>query len=78
MNDEWIDLQVTPTSLRLAPTLLSGQSFRWHYRKQSDSYLGCVARRVFELREDADTTHFRVVCGGGRQHEENAELLRKQ
>jgi len=56
----WFDLCAPPHVLRLAPTLLSGMSFRWWYRPQSDSYFGVVGNAIFELRETDETCFFRT------------------
>ena len=48
-----------PRALRLAPTLLSGMSFRWERREETDSFLGVLGGTVFELREQGEAVAFR-------------------
>ena len=55
----WHDLGAPPRALRLAPTLLSGMSFRWWYRAESSSFVGVLGSTIFELQETHSTTLFR-------------------
>ena len=60
----WHSLGVGPDALRLAPTLLSGMSFRWRRREQDDEvYVGVLGRTVLEVREDEHASYFRVILG---------------
>ena len=59
MDSAWSEWQVLertgPRSLRLAPTLLSGMSFRWWRRKEGEeeeeTFLGVVEDTICELKE---------------------------
>ena len=55
----WNDLHAPADELRLAPTLLSGMSFRWRLTS-ANTFIGVVRDRICELRETAAGTEFRV------------------
>ena len=60
----WATLAPADT-LRLAPTLLSGMSFRWARNAETDTYLGVLGTTIYELREDEHTSFYRVQGAGG-------------
>ena len=63
-SSPWRVLRDTPpTALRLAPTLLSGMSFRWRREESSGTFVGVLGSRIFELREDEEggTISFRAM-----------------
>ncbi|EOD31996.1 N-glycosylase/DNA lyase [Emiliania huxleyi CCMP1516] len=69
----WSDLCVPPDALRLAPTLLSGMSFRWHPSAAGNIYVGVLSDCIYELREDDATVHWRV-CGPADSDRARAQL----
>ena len=69
----WSDLCVPPDALRLAPTLLSGMSFRWHPSAAGSIYVGVLGDCIYELREDDATVHWRV-CGPADSDRARAQL----
>jgi hypothetical protein len=57
---KWRDLRAPAGRLRLAPTLLSGMSFRW-LATPSRSFVGVLGDTIYELREtETGTTEFRT------------------
>ncbi|KAJ1640764.1 DNA glycosylase [Pavlovales sp. CCMP2436] len=56
----WRDLGASAARLRLAPTLLSGMSFRWKQRVDG-IFEGVLGTDAYELKEIADAVHFRVL-----------------
>lgn len=54
------DLKVRASRLRLAPTLLSGMSFRWRQREDG-IFEGVLGGHAYELRETEDSVLFRVL-----------------
>ena len=67
----WHDLAAPPATLRLAPTLLSGMSFRWTRvldaggGDDDQTFVGVVGCTLYQLRETAVTTWWRARCGDG-------------
>tara|TARA_B110001452_G_scaffold149984_1_gene124813 strand:+ start:1246 stop:2472 length:1227 start_codon:yes stop_codon:yes gene_type:complete len=58
-DQQWAPLDGTTTAaLRLAPTLLSGMSFRWE-RSSDDTYVGVLDGVICELRESGESVDFR-------------------
>ena len=52
----WMDLGTSARSFSLAPTLLSGMSFRWarHTLDAGETFTGVLCSRIFELRTDPE------------------------
>lgn len=61
LGASWQDLAVPAARLRLAPTLLSGMSFRWRQRQSDGVFEGVLGTHAYELREAEDTVFFRVL-----------------
>ncbi|KAG8468581.1 hypothetical protein KFE25_013664 [Diacronema lutheri] len=61
MAREWRDLDVPAARLRLAPTLLSGMSFRWRRRASDGVFEGVLGADAYELRETERSVQFRVL-----------------
>ena len=57
----WHILTENPATLRLAPTLLSGMSFRWRKEHASGTFIGVLGTDIYELREDEHGTYFRAT-----------------
>src|SRR6056297_1222144 len=62
-TSDWRDLHAPPEQLRLAPTLLSGMSFRWRVTP-ADTFIGVLGDCICELRETAGGAEYRVHGAG--------------
>jgi N-glycosylase/DNA lyase len=60
---QWRDLGVSASRLRLAPTLLTGMSFRWRRHAHGDDcvFAGVLGADAYELRETEASVEFRLV-----------------
>jgi N-glycosylase/DNA lyase len=77
-TSDWRDLHAPPEQLRLAPTLLSGMSFRWRVTP-ADTFIGVLGDRIYELRETAAGAEYRTHGAAPRDDDVDAarELLRR-
>lgn len=76
-SDVWHDLLTPPERLQLAPTLLSGMSFRWQRCGDcTDTFVGVLDDHAFELKQAAHTCYYRAL-GPASETAQGAALLRK-
>ena len=69
----WTSL-ATHHTIQLAPTLLSGMSFRWARTAGDGSFVGVLGKIIIEVRFEGQDLQFR--CGDTSHAEEAAALLR--
>lgn len=76
-TSDWRDLGAPPEQLRLAPTLLSGMSFRWRVTP-ADTFIGVLGDCICELRETAGGAEYRTHGAAARGDDADAarEMLR--
>ena len=70
-------LGTDPATLSLAPSLLSGMSFRWRREETSGTFVGVLGSTIYELREETDgSVSFRAASPSSAKLEDPASLLR--
>ena len=77
MERTWSDWALLPTSdvVYLAPSLLSGQSFRWTRGLQDENcFVGVLASTLIELQQQGEVGPVQFRCMGGNTRDAAALL----